>query len=285
MIFKFLCAPFLINAQTEQESIFAFADSLAKTGNFQLACIEYERICFTTDNPDTFNLALLQKSALLAEKKNFSEAVSEIRRTKWNEGSNTQVFTMRYHLALYNYFTGDFTTAESVLLETEYFTPDSLIPAKFYLLRALNANELHEYKAAQNFAWKYLNKLPLDSSVLVKKEKVKELYLENNLPQAKDPEKARKLSTFVPGLGQIYAGYPLEGIFNFTLHLATLGLAAYAMVNTYYLTGYFGGLALFQKFYFGSSIRAHYLAEKHNYLVYKKFNDQARKILLENSEK
>lgn len=73
------------------------------------------------------------------------------------------------------------------------------------------------------------------------------------------------MSTFLPGLGQMYAGYPLEGIFNLGLQSTCLGLGLYSAYYKYYLTGYFEGFALFPKFYFGGTIRTEYLVEKKNY--------------------
>ena len=61
-----------------------------------------------------------------------------------------------------------------------------------------------------------------------------------------------------------------------------LGFSVEEIINNYYLTGYFGGFALLQKFYFGNIERAVFLTKKKNYEAKKEFCDEVKSFLLKN---
>lgn len=88
-----------------------------------------------------------------------------------------------------------------------------------------------------------------------------------NLPVSfkyKSPEKARKLSAFLPGLGETYAGYPLKGFTSLVLNGGFLFFGAYNVYTGYYITGGVFGIFPFLRFYSGGKKLSYTLAEKHN---------------------
>ena len=92
-------------------------------------------------------------------------------------------------------------------------------------------------------------------------------------------EKKANVLRMIPGLGQAYAGHPVEGLFNFTLNLAFLSFGAYEIFEGYYITGYFVGAIGINKVYFGGHARTAYLLRKHNYMQQKNFCEKIKSII------
>jgi hypothetical protein len=86
-------------------------------------------------------------------------------------------------------------------------------------------------------------------------------------------------------LGQIYAGYPKEGLVSAGLQALSLGFGVYHVLNRYYFIGFFTGAGLFQTFYFGGARRASLMAEETNRKRKARNNQKLRAILVENEQK
>jgi hypothetical protein len=80
----------------------------------------------------------------------------------------------------------------------------------------------------------------------------------------RNPEKARMLSTFLPGSGHLYSGKPGAGLLNGFSQLASLGIAGILAYNQMYIAGVIAGLGMFQSFYFGGIRQAGELTEERN---------------------
>jgi hypothetical protein len=89
----------------------------------------------------------------------------------------------------------------------------------------------------------------------------------------KSAVKAENLS-FIPGLGQIYAGYPLRGFFSLGLQGLALGVGAWHIWQGYYVIGAYIGMGIFYLFYTGGMRHAGYLAEQKNMRKMKAVEDQ-----------
>jgi hypothetical protein len=113
-------------------------------------------------------------------------------------------------------------------------------------------------------------------------EKFKQTFVTNlkAIPKYKSEKKAGKLSSFLPGTGQIYAGYFAEGVVSVLFQLAGLSFGVYSFFIKNYITSVLIGYSFFQKFYLGGVQRAEFLVRKRNYLVKRKFNDKAKNYIL-----
>jgi TM2 domain-containing membrane protein YozV len=80
----------------------------------------------------------------------------------------------------------------------------------------------------------------------------------------KSAKKALNLSTFIPGAGQVYAGYPGKGLINASSQLLSLGVTGIMVYHNLYISGFIIGLGMFQSFYFGGIKQAAYLANQFN---------------------
>lgn len=104
------------------------------------------------------------------------------------------------------------------------------------------------------------------------------------LPRFRNPETARWISTFLPGMGQVYAGKTGSGVLNFTIHAGILTLATLGFINGYYVTAWLAGLGMFQKFYYGGIRRAEELCKIKNRQELEKYLLPVKTFLINQAE-
>lgn len=284
------------------------ADSLYHAGHFYEAAIAYEKAIFENNDIQRINELLIQKSYCYKQNGNHRKAIQSLERVKtWNIG-DIAYKKLKYELSLNSYLAKEYKQADAHIkqlyfhlkgkdLQTDTLSSRRNVPAgskismidnhsggnKLMLLDGLINNELRNWDIAHERFKAYIEELKINEELKEKYLTVLDsLYQKSNLPVWKSPEKAFKWSTYIPGSGQIYAGYPGEGIANILFHLVSFGFAAEEIYFKNYLTGYFGGFALLQKFYFGGRERARYLAERNNDKTKREFNDKVKRLLLQN---
>lgn len=280
LIFIFLCAGFSTKGQNPFKNKFEEAKILEDQGALKDAYIVYERIAFESDDLLIKNKALLGKALVLKKKGDYLKAQRSLERINYSVFNDSLHFISRYETALCAYLEGNFYDAISQFEQLYFYSQDSALIIKTLPLQILVYNELQNWDHAWELLVLYSEKKALiDSSQMLLNELIT-FYNKKNIPRLKNVNRAQLMSSFLPGSGQIYAGYVGEGLLNFTFIVATLGVAGYSFYLKYYFTGYFAGLALFQKFYLGSSKRVEYLVEKRNYINTRNFNEEVKMKLL-----
>lgn len=263
LIYTFLCILSLteLSGQTT-----GYADSVYKSANYSEACIAYEWLVYSVLDNRVKAYSLLQKARCYKHLQSYEKAVNTLSRVSYYHLNDSLDYLIRYEAALNYYLLGNFTEANAQLEQIKLHVKDTTLLNQSLILQIFIDNQLHTFDKAKQDILHYLSTIELDSIEYI--DAISEaniLYSKKKLPKLKNEKTAQWLSVFIPGSGQIYAGYPLEGSINLLLHLATLAFAAEEFYNGFYITAYLGGLGLFQKFYFGSFKRAAYLANKHNY--------------------
>lgn len=279
LIFIFLCAQFLTKAESK---VFVGIDSLINNQQYFDAKIECERIIYSSSDNSVIAYALLKKAQCSKYLNEFEEASKTLERVNFINLSDSLQYMVRYENALCSYLYGSFEYAEHQLKQINYFISDTTLKNNSILLNILVYNELKKWDESALLAKKFIS---LANISRAEKDSLNnilaELYSARSQPKLRKSKKARVLSTFLPGLGQVYAGYPVEGAFNTSLHLIFIGVAGVSIYYKYYLTGYFGGLGLLQKFYYGGITRTEYLTNKKNHIKLRKYNDNIRDFLIE----
>lgn len=266
-------------AQTEVAM--CLPDSLLSAGEHKEAYMEFEYIIFNNTDIEVQNKALVGKAEALKRLGEYAKAQITLERFNYMFADDSLHFYVRMQTALCAYLASNFRDAESQLLQMDFYLNNEEYSIRSYLLRILVLNELQEYDKARETAETYCNYLI--SQELCDEEfkaSILNLYSKKNIPRMKKVNKAVLLSTFVPGLGQLYAGYPLEAMLSSFFTLGSISLAGFAFYNKYWISGYFAGLGLFQKFYFGGQNRVEFLVEKKNYVKHKKFNERIKNSLI-----
>lgn len=285
MICIFLCVPFLIKAQ-QTARLFLEADSLYAAGNLQSARLAYEKIVFTLNQSnlpaDSIQLlkneALLKKTYCYKAQANFNEAQKTIERAEVGNLPDSLNFVIRYETALCAYLATHYNEAYNYILQLKYFVKDTSLTQQVDFLEILSLNELQRWEEAKKLCAAYIEKNNLHASA-------DELYAFLKNPKLRNAEKAVILSTFLPGVGQMYAGYPFRGMVSATLQLACFTFGAYSIWQKYYLSGFFTGFVMLQAFYSGGIRHTRDLVEKKNKERVTQYNEHVKQFILDTETK
>jgi hypothetical protein len=252
---------------------------LLASGDYRLASLEYERIISATTEAKALNPLRYQRARCFKLLGEYSRAQVELSKVSYWALPDSMVAVYKYEEALCDYLAGSFS---NVIFQTDQIDSSSLtndLKVNITLLRALSYNELMEWDKALDAALLYnrsVHSSPLADSI---ETLLTGYYQPKKLPRLKSEKKAN-IYRMVPGLGQAYAGRPIEGLFNFSLNAAFLSFGVYQIWNHYYITGYFVGALGLNKVYFGGHARTAYLLNKHNYKVRKDFCEKVKSALL-----
>lgn len=244
---------FLFGSFFSKAQYMSFADSLFAVGEWHGAAIAYERAFFETSNNDERALALLRKSYCYKSEERFAEAASTLQRIRVTSRS-PHFQEIVYEKVLINYLTGNYETSYNELLKLK-LVQDSVDEDLIYL-EALDLIGMNRWQEAKNVLMAQTVITGLSESAL-------DALFPNKL-KTKNPRKAYNLSMFLPGVGQMYAGYPFKGAMSGGMQAGLVGFSLYSMYQGYFFTGGLTGVALFYTFYFGGARYAKELAERKN---------------------
>ena len=267
--------------QLAGHSAMRLADSLFEKSEYRIASIEYERVFFLTSDFAVKTEALLRKAACLKQMQQFRKAEQSLNRANFAGLNDTLIYKLRFQSALCAYLGGNFNNAESQLIQIHYFLKDTILTMPSLLLYVLVLNELNRWDEAKEKIVKWISLT--DPPPAVKDSLlniISKIYHADDYPKFKKLKNAQRLSSFLPGAGQLYAGYLGEGLANVSLQLAALAFTGYAFYFNYYITAFIVGYGIFSKFYIGGINRLEYLVNKKNYELLRGFNDRLKGEIL-----
>lgn len=201
--------------------------------------------------------ALLYKAEIYERKADWENALKTLQR--WNDFSkvsdnNHQLW---YKKGLLHYRLGEYVEAENYLSRLQYLSKSEFWQQNSLALLVLSLCQQKKWDQAESWALKCSD---LDSEGSLQ---ITELFQKFRKIKWKSSEKAENLS-FVPGLGQLYAGYPMRALFSFGLQAGAISLGAWHVWQGYYAIGAYSGMGLFYLFYTGGMRHATYLADLKN---------------------
>lgn len=246
-------------------------DSLLSSGDFESAAIEFERLIMLEQGGRT--KLLISKANCYKKLKRFDKVNRTLARLDISALPTDTLQIVKYDQAFACYMLNELQEADLHLKQAEaqvYRVDTNLI-----FLHILVLNELRNWEEART-QFESLRKVTLVKDSI--QERINVLY--QNPPKLKSVSKAVMYSSFLPGTGQMYAGYVGEGLANTMLELASLSLGAYAAFNKLYVTGFVFGYGMFQKFYTGGQNRVEYLVNKRNYERSLEYNNKLKDLLL-----
>jgi hypothetical protein len=258
------------------------AEEYISKGNFNLAALEYEREYFNALNNHDRNNAILYKTECYKQGYDFENAFRTVDRISVIGLSDSLRFTVLYQKVLCSYLSNRYSQAELYIQQIKqcnYYRREGM-SIEINLLYTLVLNELNRWDDAKKLVLEVHDSLTLNKEGLDAIEKIVHSYSNDSLPKLKN-EKVLFWISFIPGAGIIYAGKPIEGFLNFTINMASFAFGVHQIYYSYYLTGYFGGAIMLQKFYFGGRKRAEFLLNKKNYEKTLNFNRNRKKEIVE----
>ncbi len=250
-----------------------------KNGKYRQAALAYERVVFEhTAEPTLQWQAYLKKAWSLKQLQHYKEAQQTLERVDLYAfaGEDSLKEALQYELLLATYLAGDYVQANGYA--TRFFANNSQSPfaVQSYLLQVFALNRLGKWNEAYQVAQQLQTLLPTQPLFL------DSVYAFRTKFKLKKPKKAAMLSTFIPGMGQLYAGYPLKAATSVALHGAALTFGVLSVLDKYYLSGFLTGAGLLQAFYFGGIKHSSYLAEKKNKKKIERHSQRIQGYLLEN---
>jgi hypothetical protein len=258
------------------------ADSLFAQGDWPNAAVEFERRIYTGANAFEKTKALISKSKCLRNQEKYDAAFEATKRIPYDAINDTLIVSARYESALAAYLGGNFSMAESELVQMQFYVTDSTLYADELFLQVLVLNEQRKWNESKEV---FMRMVQLSNASQEEKKffltVADSLYNPENYPKLKKKEVAANWARYLPGAGHLYAGFAGEGIMNLTLQLASIGFMGYNFFIHHYVTTFTVGSGMLQHFYFGGINRAQFLVEKRNYLNQQKYNVPLKQKTLE----
>lgn len=220
LILAALLMIFSTAARSRTIDLLALADSLYSAGNHHAAVTEYKRYMFF-DRSGVSHAAVYRRLGLCyRDAGDWDNAISFLRESISRQADDSLRAECSIDLAITCTASGNYSAAEMALVRLSALgaQPNLRSRASFFL--AVNNVYRHKWEAAG----KYLRQSsPLscpgeDSALCALLDKAAAM-------KYKSPSKAKWLSSFLPGSGQVYAGESLRGLNA----LAVNGLLAYVL--------------------------------------------------------
>ena len=281
LICIFLSGTCLTKGETNR--IFQIADSLMHAGQFRNARIELEKIVFFNNNPTTVVQALIKKSECFKNDFLYEEAYKTLNRIFLPSQPDSLLFKIKYNKALCFYLNDEPGRAIFELQSLDRFSEKEKA-TRIVFLSALSYVELEEWEKSKQEAIHFisLNCTPeKQDSITIK---INKLFAPGNIPKILSPQKAKNISTFIPGGGQIYAGKIGEGLFCLALHGTLLYFGTSQFIDKFYITGYTAGFGLLQRLYTGNLQRSMNIVNLVNKQRQEKFSGEYFSILTSATE-
>lgn len=245
-------------------------DSLLNEGAWLAARVAYEKEMFyNTLNIEKYNTLLLKKSYCFKAEGNFESAYQILSKASFYDGPDELRYKLYYEAALNAYLSGHPDLALSIAQEFSFAfnnSPDLLF------IEVLVLNEMQKWQEASEKFLLYTEKNNLSD--------YESLYKEILNHKFKKEKRAESLSYFIPGSGQMYAGYFFRGSLSALIQGGLIYFSINSFLNGYYFSGTFTGVALFYMFYNGGARYAAKLAAKKNQSVVTAFNTKVREIII-----
>jgi hypothetical protein len=207
----------------------------------------------------------------------WQQAIDAFRNAIYTAPNDSIKYELEITLAVTYIASGNYSAGEILLLKLGIFTDTPHIKEKASFLRGVACLYNHKWKSARDAFGEYFINNP---------EPALQLQIDTLLAQAeqffyKSPDDARGLSTFIPGLGQIYAGDWRNGLNAFILSGGLEAAIIYKLWNGYIGDAYIIYTFLFRRYYTGNRYHAERIAGEYNANLNQHQVDTVMKVLLE----
>lgn len=221
--------------------------------------LHLERQIFESSDKNTRYQLILQKAFILKENGRPKEALRTLDRIPYQSMAPDVGLETAYNMALLHFAQNQFQDAQRYLSDCYYYFDAAQTDTRVQFLQILIFNVVGDYDDAKEL----LGELNQHCRKPVNADSAyQEIF------SLKNPEKAQRLSAYLPGLGQWYNGNFWRGVNSFLLHAATVTYMIYCGTNKLYLNGIFSGLNLFAAFYSGGKRNAYALSiQKQQYAI------------------
>lgn len=247
--------------------------SVAQSVDYPNAALQLEYSAFSEKKEAVKIDALLQKAEVLKQNKLFAEAVQNISRIDIENLSDSLQQKILYEEMLCSYLSENYFEAKSFMIQYDNYLKDTSDKYHVNWLKCLIFLNNDDFENAH---------LKFIAAVKPNYKKTADSIFVALFPKLKNENKAKRLSSFLPGSGQMYAGKIGFGLVNL-LSVAGAGyFTAWHIVHQYYLIATVTGGGLMSRFYLGGLKTSKNWAEKYNDKKLIDFNQKISTILIAN---
>lgn len=253
----FLTASLPLSAMSAETTGLSLADDLFQRRNYFDAVTEYKRFLYFHPLEDSlagrvwFRIGLCFRNS-----REWESALAAFNKVQSGPDSAILGEQSRFQSALVQLAHGSIGEAEFEFARLRKFSPDSAVRIKSVFFQGMCQVRRYAWKEAR-YSFQYYAQLSgnsltprLDSLLNVAAHK-----------KWKSPETARRLSTFLPGAGQTYAGFPIEGLYALALNSVTAGFSVYFLLEGKIAEGLILGI-VWERFYAGNRQKSGQLAAR-----------------------
>lgn len=281
--FIFLFTGFSFNSFAAEGDPKKTADSLRGAADYATAALFYEKAAWSSVDQKSSAMLLLSAAECHSLNGDHTRAYALLSPIPAGQLHDSLAAAVKSACALAAYLQGQFGTAESEIKQVRYLTGDSALSERADMLLVVILHEQFRWREAHEVILRHMvNRYRDQPAVLAgKKAWLDSLYLEKNLPRLKNERTAMALATWLPGMGQAYAGRTFEGIVSLGAMLVSAGGMVVGIVYQYYFTSAVIGNILIAKFYQGSLARTGVILRQTNYNRTQPFNLKLKQALSE----
>ena len=231
-----------------------FADRQFENKDFLGASESYERILFF-DTTQQFSKPIYLKLAdCLFQQKRYEEAARQYEKAYFASAEDSLKNRILFQKASCYLQEKNFASAQVELFNL----PDSLSAAedhRRHLFLGMATFAMNDFETSKEHFGNYV------ASDSLKKTEIESLFQKNEKISKLSPKKARIMSTFLPGLGQFYAGDVKNGLNSLVLTGALLTWAVRIAMKSTFIDAVITVVPWFQRYYVGGYTRAEGIAE------------------------
>ena len=233
--------------------------------SYEDAITEYQRFIFFNPEHDMVGDAYYKLGMAYRNQEQWQKAMEAIRKSIYSTTNDSIKDERKIAIALIQFVTTNYSSAEFELLRVAHFSKYAPIKKKaFFFLGVCNLYTYKWEEARAHFS-RYGSNSILDSLLLISGDL-----------NHKSPKTALWLSTFIPGLGQIYCGDWKNGINALVLN-STLGyLFIDSLIDRRFQDTIISFFPFFRRYYSGNRFHAQRIANEYNDRVKRNF---AKKII------
>ncbi len=252
---------FVLTFNHHNDLAFGAAEYFFKIGEYKTAVVEYERFLFFNPevSSETRSYVLYKEALCYRNMKRYKRAIDVLNEAIKNSNDPQFVERLKIEKAVTYIGMKKFDVAEAMLLRTYYFGMQQLKRVAALFLGIIYARE-GNWRKSLKFIKEFQGDTPELEEFSKKVEKA----------NFKSTKKAKWLSVFLPGAGQIYAGHAFSGIDSFILNGGMLTLMVLTMLNKGIILALPFEIMLFRQFYLGNLHNAQDFVKRHN----KKLNEK-----------
>ncbi|MBI5192407.1 MAG: tetratricopeptide repeat protein [Nitrospirae bacterium] len=253
----------------------SYANSLLKTGdqflqnsNYDEAITEYKRFIFFHKEDPLASYAYYQISQAYRELNNWDEAISAINKSIYLTEDDLQKELWIIDKAVILIASSNHSLAQQELLKLYYYTEYSDVKRQSLYYLIIDFIFLHDWKSVQEYLHIYVRNYSSDETTSA--IAIDHLSDEVRLFRYKSESRAKFLSTFLPGAGQIYSDNLWDGIKSLGTNVTFATISINLLQDGLYTDGAMVFLFFFSRYYMGNRYQAVQSAKKHNNDIDKK---------------